>query len=111
MSVNFNKSALLAALKPKTQTLAIEGFGDVGIVQLTVLQVDTLRTTLDKEGKSDQFGLRMVQLSVVDPEDGAQVFTEDDLVSLQASSNLAVDVLVLKTLEANGFKKAEDAKN
>jgi hypothetical protein len=107
---NFNKAALLAAIQPKTVLVPIEGFGDVGVVQLTVLQVETLRETLKKEGQSDQFGLRMVQISVVDP-DGDRVFDDGDLASLQSSSNSVVDTLVLKTLEVNGFKKAEAAKN
>ena len=110
MTPQFNKLSLLAALKPKTVQVLVEGFGDVGIVQLTVSEVDALRATLKKEDKVDQFGLHLVQLSVVDP-NGACVFDESDLADLQGSSNAAMDGLVSKALETNGFKKAADSKN
>lgn len=110
MSTKFNKSALLAALKPKTESVNVDGFGQVGVIQLTVAEVDTLRASLKKEDKADQFGLRLVLISVVDT-DGNRVFDESDLPGLQGSSNAAMDGLVAKTLEANGFKKAAEAKN
>lgn len=108
--MTFNKIALLEALKPKVEQVEVSGFGTVGIVQLTVGGVEAIRTSLKKEDKADQFGLRLVLLSVVD-EDGACVFDEADLPGLMASSNAAMDALVAKTLEVNGFKKAVDAKN
>ena len=106
----FNKSALLLALKPKTQQIAVEGFGELGMVQLTVDQVEALRAELKKADKVDQFGLRLVQMSVVDDE-GNRVFDDADLASLQTSSNSAMDNLVSEALRVNGFRKAADAKN
>ena len=108
--MSLNKAALLAALKPKTELLEVEGFGAVGIIQLTVAEVTAVRDGLDKDGQADQFGLRLVLLSVVDAE-GARIFDEADLADLQAASNAAMDLLVTKALEVNGFKKAAAAKN
>ena len=88
MTTPFDKFALVAALKPKTVQVPIEGFGDVGIAQLTVSAVDDLRIALKKEDKVDQFGLRLVQLSVVDP-DGGRVFDE-----MLVQVNRAVDVVI-----------------
>ncbi len=107
---NFNKSGLLTALKPKTQNVAIEGFGDVAIIQLTVDQVEALRADLRKTDKVEEFGLRLVQASVVD-EDGNRVFDDADLAALKTSSNAAMDGLVSEALRVNGFRKAPDAKN
>jgi hypothetical protein len=106
----FNKSALLAALKPKTQNVPVEGFGDVTITQLTVDQVEALRADLKKSDKVDEFGLRLVQASVVDS-DGNRVFDDADLAELKTSSNAAMDGLVSEALRVNGFRKPADAKN
>ena len=106
----FDKKALLAALKPKTQTISIEGFGDLSIMQLTNRQVETLRADLKKTDAIDEFGLRLVQLSVID-DAGERVFTDADIAELQASSNAAIDLLVTSALQLNGFTKAEAAKN
>jgi hypothetical protein len=108
--MTIDKLALLAALKPKTTQTDVDGFGSVGVVQLTVGEVDALRASLKKEDKIDQFGIRLALVSVVD-EDGVRVFGEDDLPALMAASNSAMDVLVSKALEVNGFKKAAEAKN
>jgi len=106
----FDKTAFLAAIKPKIETVNIDGFGDVGIIQLTVSQVAALRATLKIEGKSDQFGLAMVGASVVDAE-GQPVFNETEITQLEQASNEVMDRLVLKALTINGFQKAEAAKN
>lgn len=110
MTNSFDKAALLAALQPKITPLDIEGFGEVGIMQLSVAEVEGLRSTLKKDDKTDQFGLSMVMLSVVDS-DRQRVFTDDDLSALKSASNAVMDVLVGKTLEVNGFKKVTDTKN
>lgn len=106
----FDKSAFFAAIKPKAEQLTVDGFGAVNIAQLSVSVVDALRATLKAADQSDKFGLRLVVLSVVD-DDGSQVFSDDDLPSLEASSNQAIELLVEKALEVNGFRKAADAKN
>ena len=110
MTNKFDKAALLIALQPKTTNLTIEGFGDVGIMQLSVAEVEGLRSALKSDDKTDQFGLNMVMLSVVDG-DGNRAFTDADMPALNSASNAAMDVLVGKTLEVNGFKKVTDAKN
>lgn len=106
----FNKSALFAALKPKTQKVPVAGFGDVAMVQLTVDQVEALRADLKKTDKIDEFGLRLVQATVVDS-DGNRVFDDADLASLKTSSNEAMDLLVSEALRVNGFRKSAEAKN
>ncbi len=110
MTNKFDKAALLAALQPKITTLDIDGFGQVSITQLSVAEVEGLRSALKQDDKTDQFGLSMVMLSVVD-DDRQRVFTDDDLSALKSASNAVMDVLVGKTLEVNGFKKASDTKN
>jgi hypothetical protein len=110
MTNKFDKAALLVALQPKTATLAIDGFGEVGIMQLSVAEVEGLRSALKNDDKTEQFGLNMVVLSVVDDE-GSRVFTNDDMQTLLSASNAAMDVLVGKTLEVNGFRKTTDTKN
>jgi hypothetical protein len=110
MALQIDKAALLLALKPKTVSFAIDGFGEIGIVQLSVAEVDSLRAVLKSDDKTDQFGLNMVMLSVVDS-DGNRVFADEDMPALKAASNAVMDELVGKTLEVNGFKKVADAKN
>lgn len=108
--MSFDKNALLAALKPKTQTVAVDGFGNVNAKQLSVAEVNGIRAKLKDAGDSnDAFGLNLVVLSFVDDE-GAAIFTDDDMSALSASSNSAMESLVTVALELNGFKKAE-AKN
>lgn len=107
MSKKFNKSALLAALKPKMSSVEIDGFGLVNIKQLAVTEVDSVRAKLKQDkDKDESFGLRLVILSVFDDE-GAPAFNDDDLPEIKASSNEAVEKLVAKVLELNGFRKAE----
>ena len=106
----FNKNALFAALKPKIEVVKIEGFGGLAIGQLTVDQIEGLRADLKKTDKVDDFGLRLVQLSVLDDE-GNRVFDDSDLAALHTSSNSAMDNLVSEALRVNGFKKAADSKN
>lgn len=106
----FDKSAFFAATKPKVEQVNVDGFGAVNLAQLNVADVDALRKSLNASNESDKFGLRMLLLSVVD-DDGARVFGDDDLPSLEAASNSAIEALVGKTLEVNGFRKAADAKN
>lgn len=110
MTLQFDKAALLLALKPKTTSLTIDGFGEIGITQLSVAEVDGLRSALKSDDKTDQFGLNMVMLSVVDS-NGNRVFADEDMPALKAASNAVMDDLVGKTLEVNGFKKVADAKN
>lgn len=108
--MKINKSALLAALKPKTELVELDGFGKVNIIQLTVAEVTALREEIKKEGQSDQFGLRLALVSVVD-DAGTRVFDESDLINLQSASNAAMDTLVAKALAVNGFDKKTEAKN
>ena len=106
----FDKSGLFAALKTKVEIVIIDGFGNLAIGQLTVDQIEGLRADLKKTDKVDDFGLRLVQLSVLD-EEGNRVFDDADLATLHTSSNAAMDNLVSQALRVNGFKKAADSKN
>jgi hypothetical protein len=108
--MKFNKSALLAALKPKTELVDVEGFGKVGIIQLTVGEVEKIRADLKAADNADQFGLHLVLLSVVD-DAGARVFDASDLPGLIDAGHAAMDALVAKALQVNGFKKLAEAKN
>jgi hypothetical protein len=110
MTLQFDKAALLLALKPKTILFAVDGFGEIGIMQLSVAEVEGLRSALKSDDKTDQFGLNMVILSVVDS-DGNRVFMDADMPALKSASNAVMDVLVGKALEVNGFKKVADTKN
>jgi hypothetical protein len=110
MTKALNKAALLKALKPKTQSVTIEGFGEVGIAQLTVAEVDSLRATLKKDERDSKFAVRLVLASVVD-DDGNRVFEEADLPELEASGSAAVDQLVKQTMQLNGFTPKAEAKN
>ena len=103
----FGKAALFAALKPKVIDSGIEGFS---IRQLSVGEVDSIRTAMAAAGDSGSFGLRLVAMSVVDG-DGAAVLTEEDIPALQEASNDLVERLTGKALELNGFVKAAEAKN
>jgi hypothetical protein len=110
MKKTFDKKALFAAIKPKTDSVTIEGFGEVSIKQLTVSEVEDLRATIKDGDKSNKFAMSMVLASVVD-EEGALVFDEADRAELESSSNAPIDRLVAKALEVNGFKKVPEAKN
>jgi hypothetical protein len=108
--MSFDKTALFAALKPKTKVVLIDGVGSLTAKELSVAQVNGIRTKLKAaNGSDDAFGLNMVVLSFVDDE-GALIFSESDLAGLSESSNAAVEKLVFAALELNGFKKADDAK-
>lgn len=110
MTKTFDKKALFAAIKPKTQQHSVEGFGEVGVVQLSVAQVEEIRESMKKDEKGEAFGLLLVVQAVVDG-NGARIFEESDIADLKASSNNAVDAMVAKALEVNGLKKAPEAKN
>jgi hypothetical protein len=110
MAKAFDKKALFAALKPKTELVPVDGFGDLSVKQLTISEVEALRATVKEGDKSNKFALSMVLASVVD-DSGALVFDESDRAQLESSSNAPIDRLVAKALEVNGFKKAPDAKN
>ena len=105
-----DKVALLAALKPKTVNVPVEGFGDITIMQLSVDEADALRANMKTEEEKLKFGLKLVVKSVID-DVGNPVFTNEDLPALNASSNVSLDKIVSAALEANGFKKVADAKN
>jgi hypothetical protein len=108
----FDKAAFLQAIKPKTTTVEIEGFGTVNIKQLSVAEVEAQRAKL-KDDKSEDgkelFGLRLLAASLVD-ENGVAVLSDDDLAAIRDAGNAPVEKLVSKVLELNGFARAE-AKN
>lgn len=116
MSMKIDKAALLAALKPKAQPFEVEGLGTVGIVQLTVGEVEELRASIKTspaekaDAKSYDFGLGLLVACVVD-DDGVRMFDVGDIPALVASNQALVDKLVEKALVVNGFKKAEAEKN
>ncbi|MFZ6726162.1 hypothetical protein ACO0K2_11775 [Undibacterium sp. MH2W] len=106
----FDKAALFAALKPKTSTTIVEGFGDVTLKQLKVAETDDIRAKIKANGDTSQFGLELLVLSVVD-EKGTPVFSESDIPAIKDSSNAPIENLIGVALELNGFKKAAEAKN
>ena len=105
----FDKAAFLQAIKPKTASAEVAGFGPVSIKQLSVDEVDAVRAKLKADKDTDTFGLRLVTLSVVD-ESGACVFSDEDIPAIRAASNEAIEGLITKVLELNGYQRA-DAKN
>jgi hypothetical protein len=108
--MSFDKNALLAALKPKTKPVQVEGFGPVQARQLSVAEVTAIRAKLKNDDANDAFGLNLVVMSFID-DDGAPIFTDGDMQELESSSNSAMEALVTVALELNGFKKAAEAKN
>lgn len=135
MAKRLDKAALMAALKTKIVDFPIEGFGTVGIKQLSVVEIDALRESTRPdadEGEKDQkskasdknsdgdpdkkkekkyvFGLRLVIESVVN-EDGSTMLDSEDLAALEKSNHALVDKLVGKALAVNGFVKEVGAKN
>lgn len=108
--MSFDKSAFFAALKPKVTTVEVEGFGAVRIAQLSVAEVETIRGVATDDAAKKEIGLRFVEYAVVD-DDGARVFTDDDLDQLRASSNEAIEALATAVLKQNGLLKDDAAPN
>lgn len=106
----FDKVALFMAMKPKTVKVAVDGFGDLTIMQLTVQEADSLRSNMKTDADKQQFGLKLVIKSVID-DVGEPVFNDTDFAELEASANAVLDKIVGVALETNGFKKVADAKN
>jgi hypothetical protein len=106
----FDKAAFLQAIKPKTADVDVEGFGPVKLKQLSVAEVEAERAKLKEDKNDDAFGLHLLAVSLVD-EAGAAVLSADDLPAIREASNGVIEMLVLKVLELNGFRKAEAAKN
>lgn len=108
--MSFDKSAFFAALKPKVSDVTVEGFGAVHIAQLSVLEVEAIRGVATDDAAKKEIGLRFVVYAVVD-DDGARVFSDDDLDQLRASSNEAIESLATAVLKLNGLLKDETAPN
>jgi hypothetical protein len=111
-----NKAKLLQALAPKTFEHPVEGYGAIHFRQLSVDEVDAIRKQIKarqaKDGgaaEDDPFGLNLVLVSVVDAA-GAPIFDASDMPALKKSANGAIDELVGKALEVNGFRKVGDEK-
>lgn len=105
-----DKKALLAALKPKTHDHTIEGFGKVGITQLSIGEVEKLRELAKKEGKLDKFAYLLTIRCVVD-EEGNPFFGDDDLTDLEAGSNDVMEALVGRVFDLHGYGKKAAEKN
>lgn len=106
----FDKAALFAALKPKTSPIEIDGFGILTIKQLSVAEVESAREKIKGGEKGESFGLTLLVMSVVN-DDGVRVLSDDDIPAMKEAGNDAVDKLVAKALELNGFIKAAEQKN
>lgn len=102
-----SRADLFAALKPKLVDSGIDGFQ---IRQLSVAEVEAIRTAMKADGNVDNFGLYLVAASVVDGA-GEAVLSAADMPALLESSNQQMDQLAGKALEINGFVKAAAAKN
>ncbi len=108
--MTFDKTALLAALKPVVTDVQVDGFGLVHVRQLSVAENDAVRAAAKKEAAPSAFGLQLLVASVVD-EEGAAVFDATDVAELNAASGSKIDVLINKVLEVNGFKTGATEKN
>lgn len=103
-----DKIALLSALAANVTTVAVDGFGDVRMRQLTVAENDICRAAAKADqAASSEFGLRLVMYSVID-EAGGQVFSEQDLPALRDAGGAKIDALVSKVLEHNGLGTAKN---
>lgn len=105
-----DKAAFFAGLKPKAQTVEIEGLGSVRVVELSVAEAESIRDVLKTEEGKGNFGLRVVIRSVRD-EDGAALFTDADIDQLRSLQNGKLEKLTDSILKINGFLKDEAAPN
>lgn len=109
--INEKTSTLLAALVAKSTPVQVEEFGTVYVRQITVSENDGIaKIAKNKEAAPSEFGLQLIIKAVVD-EQGNAMFDDENLPALRESAGTKVDNLVNAVLIANGYKKAEDAKN
>ena len=103
-------------LKPRplaTKTVAIEGFGEVNIRQLSKSELCEYEKWLRPKGELNQDrqakrSLMMVCMSVVD-DDGKQILTIDDVDAIGALPGAAIDELHYEVMVINGYmKRIED---
>lgn len=103
-----DKISLLAALAAAVTTVPVEGFGDVRLRQLSVVESDKARAEAQKQdAEPSEFGLRLLVASVINV-DGSPFFTEEDLPALRESAGTKIDSLVAKVLEHNGLSKGKN---
>jgi hypothetical protein len=107
----FDKSAFFAALKPKTIDEPLDGFGIVRMSQLSVTEIDSIRSACSSDDAKKELGLRIIISTVVDGDTGARVFSDDDIEQFRVSSNEAVEALATKALKFNNLLKDEAAPN
>lgn len=103
------REALLAALKPKNQEIQIADIGTVHVAELSISEMDELRTIVAGSPEANSFALHVVVRSVKG-EGGESLFTDEDIAELRADSNKGVQALITAALTVNGLIAAE-AKN
>jgi len=107
-SAVFDKAALFAAMKPKTKTVTVEGFGEVEIHGMTARIKE--QATKDAKDKKVELWIYWLICSVFDLA-GNRVFDESDVEQLQDSGNAQIEYLMNEVLIVNGIKKETEEKN
>jgi hypothetical protein len=83
----------------------------VHVRQITVAENDAIaKIANNKDAAMSEFGLQLLIRAVVD-EEGAPLFDDADLPALRDAASTKIDKLVKAVLVANGFQKADEAKN
>jgi hypothetical protein len=100
----FDKDLFFTALKPKVESVDLPGFGSLNLRELTTVEVEETRKKIQTNPADDFFGLELLSLSLVD-EEGNAALSPEDVEQLKKSSHKAIDTLVSKTLEINGFSR------
>ena len=105
----FNKACFLAPVAAETTTV-VTGFGPVTVRALTCDEYDRFEVACAVKGADGKTSYKtdramLTRLSVIDPETGDQVFTDDDLPALRArpaKDMSAVASAALKLCQAEG---------
>ena len=106
----FDKNGFLSAIKTKTESTPVDGFGDVILRELNTQDTDKLRSKLGEDQNVNEFNIGLLLLSIVD-ENGVRVFGDDDFDKLSNASPRVINKLAGVALVLNGFVGAPDAKN
>lgn len=113
-----SKAAILAADDLKRDTVEVpEWGGDVLIKQWSIAAGETVaalwRSAADDPAALKGLREKIVQLSIIDPDTGTLMFSEDDLKELGARSAKALNRVYDAAMRLNGAKdeEAEPEKN
>lgn len=99
-----NRAQLLAAIAVTTVEKTVDGLGTIKIRQVSEAEFDTFSDVAQQGGEA--FLARLAVASIVD-DDGAHLFTPDDVPALKAGAFGPVQAILSAVAEANGIGGAE----